>query len=70
LCGGGRPTWEAVAVCCAACRQNSSADTHTHVAHHLTVCSTGLHYDALAVAAFDGAPEELDVTILTVSGCC
>jgi hypothetical protein len=26
----------------------------------------GLHYDALAVAAFDGAPEELDVTVLQV----
>jgi hypothetical protein len=28
----------------------------------------GLHYDAMAVAAFDGAPEELDVTILQVCG--
>jgi ubiquitin thioesterase OTU1 len=26
----------------------------------------GLHYDALAVAAFDGAPEELDITVLQV----
>ncbi|KAF8057140.1 OTU2 [Scenedesmus sp. PABB004] len=26
----------------------------------------GLHYDALAVAAFEGAPEALDVTVLTV----
>ena len=28
----------------------------------------GLHYDALAVAAFDGAPEDLDVTILDPNG--
>ncbi len=27
----------------------------------------GLHYDAMAVAAFEGAPEELDVTILEPS---
>lgn len=26
----------------------------------------GLHYDALAVSAFDGAPEELDITVLQV----
>jgi len=26
----------------------------------------GLHYDALAVAAFEGAPEELDITVLQV----
>jgi len=26
----------------------------------------GLHYDALAVAAFDGAPEELDITVMQV----
>ncbi|KAG1656459.1 hypothetical protein FOA52_005890 [Chlamydomonas sp. UWO 241] len=28
----------------------------------------GLHYDALAVSAFDGAPEELDVTIFSPLG--
>lgn len=28
----------------------------------------GLHYDALAVAAFEGAPEELDVTAFPASG--
>jgi ubiquitin thioesterase OTU1 len=28
----------------------------------------GLHYDALAVAAFEGAPEELDVTAFPTSG--
>eukprot|EP00955_Chlamydomonas_euryale_P029980 316285-Chlamydomonas_euryale.AAC.1 len=28
----------------------------------------GLHYDALAVAAFEGAPEELDVTIFRPKG--
>eukprot|EP00887_Chlorella_sp_A99_P007280 scaffold2.g7280.t1 len=28
----------------------------------------GLHYDALAVAAFEGAPEELDVTAIPSSG--
>ena len=27
----------------------------------------GLHYDALAVAAFEGAPEELDMTIFAPS---
>jgi hypothetical protein len=26
----------------------------------------GLHYDAMAVAAFEGAPEELDITVLQV----
>lgn len=26
----------------------------------------GLHYDSLAVAAFDGAPDDLDITILQV----
>jgi ubiquitin thioesterase OTU1 len=30
----------------------------------------GLHYDAMAVAAFEGAPEELDITMVQVSGCC
>lgn len=29
----------------------------------------GLHYDALAVAAFDGAPEDLDITVLQVGPC-
>ncbi|EFN51272.1 hypothetical protein CHLNCDRAFT_28255 [Chlorella variabilis] len=28
----------------------------------------GLHYDALAVAAFEGAPEQLDVTVIPTSG--
>jgi ubiquitin thioesterase OTU1 len=28
----------------------------------------GLHYDALAVAAFEGAPEELDVTMFPPGG--
>ncbi|PNH03286.1 Ubiquitin thioesterase OTU1 [Tetrabaena socialis] len=28
----------------------------------------GLHYDALAVAAFEGAPEELDVTMFSPGG--
>lgn len=28
----------------------------------------GLHYDALAVAAFEGAPEELDVTMFPPVG--
>eukprot|EP00775_Hariotina_reticulata_P003080 gene3080-3359_t len=28
----------------------------------------GLHYDALAVAAFDGAPEDLDITVLQAAG--
>jgi ubiquitin thioesterase OTU1 len=28
----------------------------------------GLHYDALAVAAYDGAPEQLDVTVIPASG--
>jgi hypothetical protein len=28
----------------------------------------GLHYDALAVSAFQGAPEELDITVLRVRG--
>jgi hypothetical protein len=43
----------------------------------------GLHYDAMAVAAFEGAPEELDITVaqvrdvmlvreamLVISSCC
>lgn len=29
----------------------------------------GLHYDALAVSAFEGAPEELDITVLQVGAC-
>lgn len=31
----------------------------------------GLHYDSLAVAAFEGAPEDLDITVLQVgaAGC-
>lgn len=32
--------------------------------HCCSCVAAGLHYDALAVGAFDGAPEELDVTIL------
>ena len=28
----------------------------------------GLHYDSLAVGAFEGAPEELDITVLRVRG--
>jgi ubiquitin thioesterase OTU1 len=26
----------------------------------------GLHYDALAVSAFEGAPEDMDVTVMQV----
>jgi ubiquitin thioesterase OTU1 len=26
----------------------------------------GLHYDAMAVAAFEGAPEDLDITVVQV----
>lgn len=32
------------------------------------VLSPGLHYDALAVAAFEGAPESLDTTVIPSSG--
>jgi hypothetical protein len=28
----------------------------------------GLHYDALAIAAYEGAPEALDVTVIPSSG--
>lgn len=28
----------------------------------------GLHYDALAVAAFEGAPESMDTTVIPSSG--
>lgn len=28
----------------------------------------GLHYDALAVGAFEGAPEDLDITVLRNDG--
>ena len=28
----------------------------------------GLHYDSLAVSAFQGAPEELDITVFTIAG--
>jgi hypothetical protein len=32
----------------------------------------GLHYDAMAVAAFEGAPEDLDITVVQVGKvlCC
>lgn len=32
------------------------------------VLPVGLHYDALAVAAYEGAPESLDVTMVPSSG--
>lgn len=52
-----------------------SCRRHQHAGGATTLTATcpaalpaGLHYDALAVAAYEGAPESLDVTVLPASG--
>lgn len=47
---------------CVLCRYNEEADYDEWV----MLIYDGLHYDALAVSAFEGAPEELDITSLQV----
>ena len=39
-----------------------------HVCNSPTALHAGLHYDALAVAAFEGAPEQLDAISIPTSG--
>lgn len=40
----------------------------SRAADPLPLSPAGLHYDALAVAAYEGAPESLDVTVVPSSG--
>lgn len=59
------------AAVCRACRPTGRACAHLQqpTPHHTTpVPPAGLHYDALAVAAFKGAPESMDATSIPSSG--
>lgn len=62
VCAQGSVLPVAACRCSPCCGQLSSC-----VLLHKRGADDGLHYDALAVSALEGAPEQLDVTVMKVS---